>query len=242
MTVASINLNPIAYVRGKFTANTPAEELRAQLSQIVFLSDVVPGLMGLEPGQDILVLFFFHQIPPEAVELQLHPRHDPAKSLTGVFNTRSQFRPNPIGATVARIEQVEGHIITVCQLDALDGTPVLDVKPYVPYFDADHLRQSLEVTQVADLAEARAAIDRLDAEIIRLLGHRADYVRQVARFKQRPEDVPAPERYHQVMKTRRHWASQAGLNPDVIEGMYRLLVDNFIKEEIEIIQQREQGR
>ncbi len=240
--MTSVKLNPIAYIRSQFTTNTPAEAMRAQRSQLVFLADFAPGLMGLEPGQDILVLFFLDQIRPEEVALQLHPRHDPGKPLTGVFNTRSQFRPNPIGATVARIEQVEGQVVSVGQLDALDGTPVLDVKPYAPYFDADLLTQSLEVTEVASLEEARAAIDRLDAEIIRLLGHRADYVRQVAHFKQRPEDVPAPERYNQVMQTRRRWAEQAGLNPDVIEGMYKLLVDNFIKEEIELIQQREQRR
>ena len=71
---------------------------------------------------------------------------------------------------------------------------------------------------------------------------RAGYVRQVVNFKKDPEDVHAPARYAQVMRQRREWAEAAQLNPDVIEGMYKLLVNNFIQEELEMIRQREAGR
>lgn len=237
----AITFTPIAFVKSYFTENTPAEEMRRQPSQIVVEPEFRPGLMGLEPGTDILVLFCFHRIRPEEVELQLHPRHNPANPLRGVFATRSQFRPNPVGATVARVEQIEGNVIFVSGLDAQDGTPVLDIKPFAAYFDADTRSQQLEVREVASLDEARAAIDAIDEEIIRLLGNRAGYVHQVVNFKVRPEDVPAPERYAQVMRQRREWARAAGLNPDVIEGMYRLLVDNNIQEELELIRQRDSG-
>jgi tRNA-Thr(GGU) m(6)t(6)A37 methyltransferase TsaA len=232
-------LTPIAFVKSPFRDNTPAEEMRQHLSQLVVEPDFVPGLMGLKPGMDILVLFYLHRVKPEEIQLQLHPRHNPENPLSGVFDTRSQFRPNRLGVTVARVEQIEGRVITVAGLDAQDGSPVVDIKPYAPYFDTDSRSQQFEVYSVASLQEARDHIDIIDAEIIRLLGNRAGYVRQVANFKKRPEDVPAPTRYAEVMRRRREWAKTAGLNPDVIEGMYKLLVDNFIEEELELIRQRE---
>jgi isochorismate pyruvate lyase len=142
---------------------------------------------------------------------------------------------------VAHIEHIEGNVITVSGLDAQDGAPVLDIKPFAAYFDADTYSQRLEVQEVASLQEAREAIDAIDAEVIRLLGNRAKYVHQVVNFKKQPEEVRAPERYQQVMRQRRLWAEADGLNPDVIESMYRLLVDNFIEEELELIRQREVG-
>jgi tRNA-Thr(GGU) m(6)t(6)A37 methyltransferase TsaA len=198
-----------------------------------------PGLLGLEPDSDILVLYRFHRIEPAEIELQLHPRHNPANPRRGVFATRTQFRPNQIGATVARLEAIEANVLTVSGLDAQDGTPVLDIKPYAPYFDADTAQQQREVREVTSLVEARAAIDRIDAEIIRQLGNRAGYVRQVVKFKQTAEEVRAPARYAEVMRRRREMAEAAGLNPDVIERMYRLLVDNFIKEEMALLQLEE---
>lgn len=232
----SITLSPIAFVKGQFETNTPAEEMRPETSQIVVEPEFVAGLLGLEPGTDLLIIFHFHRIEPETIELQLHPRHDPTKPRRGVFATRSQFRPNRLGATVAHIEAVAGNVITVSGLDAQDGTPVLDLKPFAAYFDATTAQQQFEVRKVNSLAEARAAIDLIDTEIIRLLGNRAGYVRQVVRFKQTTEDVRAPARYAELMQRRRELAEAAGLNPDVIEGMYKLLVDNFIKEELELLQ------
>jgi tRNA-Thr(GGU) m(6)t(6)A37 methyltransferase TsaA len=237
----SLTITPIAYVKGQFKENTPAEEMRAQVSQVVVEPKFEPGLMGLKPGADILVLFVFHRIKPDEIHLQLHPRHNPENPLTGVFDTRTQFRPNRIAATVARIERVEKNIITVTGLDAQDGAPVIDIKPYAPYFDADTGRQRLEVREVQSLQEARDTIDAIDHEIIRLFGNRARYVHQVVKFKKKPEDVPAPNRYAQVMRQRREWAEAVGLNPDVIEGMYKLLVDNFIKEELDIMQKRDKN-
>lgn len=235
----NIDLSPIGFIRSQFSENTPPEEMRREVSQIVVKPEFEPGLLGLEPGQDILVLFFFSKIRPDEIQLQLHPRHNPDNPLSGVFATRTQFRPNQIGVTVARIEQIEGTVITVAGLDGQDGTPVLDIKPHAPYFDADTERQQFEVNQVASLDEARAKIDLLDEEIIRLIGNRAAIVKQVTRFKHNAADAPAPQRYAAVIASRRRMAETAELNPDVIEQMYRLLIDHFIKEEVEILQQRE---
>ncbi len=231
--------NPIAYVKNSITENLPAAQIRAQASQLIVEPEFEAGLRGLKPGLDIVVLFHFHRIQAAEIELQLHPGHNSQNPLTGVFNTRSQFRPNSLGETVACIEQINGLLITVSGLDAQDGTPVLDIKPYTPYFNAASESQRLEKREVFTLQEARDAIDALDTEIIRLFGNRANFVHQVVKFKKNPEDVPAPNRYAQVMRQRRIWAEAAGLNPDVIEAMYKLLVDNFIKEELEIMQKRD---
>lgn len=235
----SLSLAPIGFVKSQFKVNTPAEEMRLHPAHIILKTEFEPGLLGLEAGTDILILFCFHRVQEEEIKLQLHPRHNPENPVRGVFATRSQFRPNRIGATVAHIEQVENNILTVNGMDAQDGAPVLDIKPYEPYFDADTQSQQLEVRQVSSLAEARAAIDLIDAEVIRLLGNRAGYVRQVVNFKNTPEDVRAPARYAEVMRRRRELAEANSLNPDVIEGMYKLLVDNFIEEEIELLRARE---
>lgn len=242
MSETTVTLSPIGFVESQFKTNTPAEQMRTQPSRLVVRPEYKPGLLGLEAGMDILVLFYFHQTQPEEVALQLHPRHDPANPLRGVFATRSQFRPNSIGVSVACIEAIEDNVITVTGLDALDGTPVLDIKPYASYFDIDTQSQQFEVSKVTSLQEARAAIDRIDAEVIRLLGNRAGYVRQVVAFKQNVEEIRAPARYAEVLRTRREMAEAAGLNPDVIEQMYRLLVDHFIEEELEMLQQRERLR
>lgn len=232
-------LSPIGFVESHSDLNIPAEKRRTQPAQLIIKPKFASGLMGLEPGADILVFFYFHRVQPEEISLQLHPRHDPDQPVRGVFATRSQFRPNRIGATVVRIEQIENNVLTVSGLDAQDGAPVLDIKPYEPYFDADFQSQQREARPVSSLAEARAAIDVIDTEVIRLLGNRAAYVRQVVNFKKTPEEVRAPTRYAEVMRRRRELAEAAGLNPDVIEGMYKLLVEYFIQEEIEMIRERE---
>jgi tRNA-Thr(GGU) m(6)t(6)A37 methyltransferase TsaA len=235
----SITVSPIGFVQSDFATNSPTEEMRQHRSKIVISPEFEPGLLRLEPGKDILVLFHFSRIAPEDIELQLHPRHNPENPLAGVFATRTQFRPNRIGVTAAHLEAIDGNVLTVSRLDALDGTPVLDIKPFAFYFDADTTVQRLEVRQVESLQAARDAIDAIDTEVIRLLGNRAKYVHQVVNFKDKPEDVRAPERYNQVMRRRRELAAEVGLNPDVIEGMYKMLVENFIQEEIEMIRRRE---
>jgi len=129
-----VAFNPIGWVENQFREYAPSEEMRQHPSRIVLRPELAPGLMGLAAGQFILVLFHFHRV--QGYELQLHPRHDPSRPLRGVFATRSQYRPNGIGATVARIAALESNVLTVTGLDAQDGSPVLDLKPYVAEFDA----------------------------------------------------------------------------------------------------------
>ncbi len=129
----AISFTPIGYVESRFAGYAPSEEMRLQPSRIVVREEMASGLMGLSAGDSILVLFHLHRA--ETYELQLHPRHDPSRPLRGVFATRSQYRPNSIGATVVRIISVEDNTLTVTGLDAQDGSPVLDIKPHSVTFD-----------------------------------------------------------------------------------------------------------
>ena len=128
-----ISFTPIGYVESRFSEYAPSEEMRLQPSRIVVREEMASGLLGLSAGDSILVLFQLHRA--ETYELQLHPGHDPSRPLRGVFATRSQYRPNGIGATMARIISVEDNILTVAGLDAQDGSPVLDIKPHSVSFD-----------------------------------------------------------------------------------------------------------
>ena len=84
------------------------------------------------------MFYWFHEndTPEERQTLQVHPRRDPANPLTGVFACRAPVRPNLIGFTACRIIKVEGNVVEVADLDARDGSPILDLKPYIPGGDA----------------------------------------------------------------------------------------------------------
>jgi tRNA-Thr(GGU) m(6)t(6)A37 methyltransferase TsaA len=132
-----ITLTPIGYVeRDEGDAELSGDELRARPARIVLDPALTDGLMGLEPGSDVVVLFYFHR--STGYDLQLHPRGDPSRPLRGLFATRSPRRPNPVAVTTARVRRVEGNVLEVVGLDALDGSPVLDIKPYAQIFDTPY--------------------------------------------------------------------------------------------------------
>ena len=93
-----------------------------------------PALTGLKEFSHLWVFYWFHgnDKPEERRTLQVHPRRDPANPLTGVFACRAPVRPNLIGFTACRIIKVEGNVVEVADLDAMDGSPILDLKPYIP--------------------------------------------------------------------------------------------------------------
>lgn len=88
---------------------------------------VAAGLDGLRPGDEALLLTWLDRA--DRGVLAVHPRGDPARPREGVFNTRSPDRPNPIGLHRIRILAVDGPRLRVADLEALDGTPILDLKP-----------------------------------------------------------------------------------------------------------------
>lgn len=94
---------------------------------------VIDALDGLEPGQDVVLLTFLHLAQRDV--LKVHPRGDASLPLTGIFATRAPGRPNPIGLHVVTIRAIDGDRLRVGPLEAIDGTPVLDIKPLLPRED-----------------------------------------------------------------------------------------------------------
>jgi isochorismate pyruvate lyase len=86
--------------------------------------------------------------------------------------------------------------------------------------------------QCENMADIRAEIDRLDRQVIALLGQRFAYVKAASQFKTSEATVKAPERFNAMLEQRRVWAKEEGLNADAIEKMYRDLVNHFIDEEM----------
>jgi len=94
---------------------------------LVFDDRYAPALEGLSPGTDVLLLTWLDRADRDT--LTVHPRDDVARPRTGVFATRSSDRPNPIGLHAVHILAIAGTRVHVRNLEALDGTPILDVKP-----------------------------------------------------------------------------------------------------------------
>ena len=93
------------------------------------------ALAGLDSFSHLEIVFFFHQVAVEKIEKAArHPRNRMDWPKIGIFAQRGKNRPNRIGVSVCRLVKVEGLKITVEELDAIDGTPVLDVKPYIREF------------------------------------------------------------------------------------------------------------
>jgi tRNA-Thr(GGU) m(6)t(6)A37 methyltransferase TsaA len=94
---------------------------------LVFDPDVAQAIRDLAVGDEVFVLTWLHQARRDV--LAVHPRDDPRTPETGVFSTRSQDRPNPIGLHRVQIAAINGYRVLVQDLEAVDGTPIADVKP-----------------------------------------------------------------------------------------------------------------
>ena len=94
---------------------------------LVFSPDLLPALEGIEPGDRVVLITWLDRADREV--LRVHPRDDPANPMRGVFATRSADRPNPLGLHEVDVLAIEGDRMQVRPLEALDGTPVVDVKP-----------------------------------------------------------------------------------------------------------------
>jgi tRNA-Thr(GGU) m(6)t(6)A37 methyltransferase TsaA len=97
-----------------------------------------PGLLGLEGFSHIQVIWWFdkNDTPQKRSILQVHPRGNPQNPLTGVFAARSPVRPNLIAVTLCKVVSVKDNVVEVEKIDAFEGTPVLDIKPYTPGQDS----------------------------------------------------------------------------------------------------------
>lgn len=130
MSTARIELRPIGVVESPLTDRASAPKQGHEGSPdawLVFEPAVLEGLRGLRPGDQVIVLTWLDRARRDV--LRVHPRDDPANPEQGVFNTRSADRPNPVGLHQVEIVSIDGPRVRVRHLEALDGTPVVDVKP-----------------------------------------------------------------------------------------------------------------
>jgi tRNA-Thr(GGU) m(6)t(6)A37 methyltransferase TsaA len=130
--VRRIALEPIAMVKNDIK-EMGRRDWDKVISQLVFRPDFEDALEGLKEFSHIIVLFVFHLSPSgESAAHKIHPQMRPDLPLVGVFATRSPVRPNPLGMAVVELRGHMKNILIVTGLDALDGTPIVDVKPYLP--------------------------------------------------------------------------------------------------------------
>jgi len=123
-----ICFRPIGFVQNDYHEPAGPHAMDDVPSRIILDDALVGALDGLEIGQSILVLFYFDR-SPEEFELHQHPCGDANLPKKGVFALCTPHRPNGIGVTQVELLNIEGNILTVLGLDALNNTPVLDIKP-----------------------------------------------------------------------------------------------------------------
>lgn len=128
---AAFKLEPIAVVKNGIR-ETP-DDWDSVRSKLVFSRKYVEGLYKLGHFKHVWVIFGFHR--QLETTMKVHPRHDPEKPLVGVFASRSPTRPNKLGLTLVELISVRGNTVTVKGLDAFDGSPVFDIKPYEEEID-----------------------------------------------------------------------------------------------------------
>jgi tRNA-Thr(GGU) m(6)t(6)A37 methyltransferase TsaA len=130
-----IVLKPIGLIRSPFTENigTPIqpEGGRDVEATVEVLEEFAPGLRDLEGFSHVFLLYSFHAC--NVTKLVVKPFVDDCEH--GVFATRAPVRPNHIGMSLVRLDRIEGNILFIRDIDILDGTPVLDIKPHIPRAD-----------------------------------------------------------------------------------------------------------
>ena len=131
---SEITLRPIGVVRNRVPEPTH-ENSDNVVSEIIIDESLTEALDDLEQFSHIIVLYWIHRSRRPA-PMKVHPRGDPDRAEMGVFSTRSPSRPNPIGKATVKLLERDKNILKVQGLDAIDGSPVLDIKPYIPGYDS----------------------------------------------------------------------------------------------------------
>jgi tRNA-Thr(GGU) m(6)t(6)A37 methyltransferase TsaA len=134
-----IVLTPIGYVKTEAIGDEVKDKSRT--SKMVLRDNLIEALDGIAGFSHLFVLFWLNQVSNEQrMVLKVHPRGRVDMPLLGVFATRTNLRPNPIGLTLVELLKVEGNTLTVRGLDAFDGTPILDIKPFDSWDTAKNAR------------------------------------------------------------------------------------------------------
>ncbi|MBX8499015.1 tRNA (N6-threonylcarbamoyladenosine(37)-N6)-methyltransferase TrmO [Pseudomonas lijiangensis] len=198
------NVSPVGFVRSCFKEKfaIPRQPQLAPAArgclELVAPFDQGEAVQGLEQVSHVWLLFLFHQALEDKPRLKVRPPRLGGNQSMGVFATRATHRPNGIGQSVVRLDKVEAGRLWISGIDLLDGTPVLDIKPYVPYADAlPHASNRIasaapELIPVhwedSALLQAREHAQRLGEPLVEL-------IEQCLAQDPRPAyQVPAPER------------------------------------------------
>lgn len=132
-----IKVQQIATIKSPFCdlENMPVQPRGAKetYATIEFKKEFAEGLKDLDGFSHVYLIYYFHKV--ESHELKVVPFNDKTNTSRGVFSTRTPMHPNSIGLSVVELVSVEENIVTIKGIDILDGTPLLDIKPYIENFD-----------------------------------------------------------------------------------------------------------
>ncbi|MCK6562882.1 tRNA (N6-threonylcarbamoyladenosine(37)-N6)-methyltransferase TrmO [candidate division KSB1 bacterium] len=129
-------IEPIGVIRSELTSRAAAPRQGDEGAPEAWLEieeRMAPGLAGLAAGDELIILTWLHRGQRDV--LQVHPRGQRERPLMGVFATRSPDRPNPVGLHRVSVLEVAGRRLRVAPMEAIDGTPVVDIKPALKAFD-----------------------------------------------------------------------------------------------------------
>lgn len=156
--MGKITYNPIGIIHSPFKdiKGMPIQPAGAKgiAGTIEIYPEFAEGLKDLEGFSHIILIYHFHL--SKGYSLKVKPFLD--DNLHGVFATRAPKRPNPIGISVVRLRKIEGNILRIEDVDIVDGTPLLDIKPYVPEFDVH------EVEKIGWLSQKNKKLHRVKSD------------------------------------------------------------------------------
>jgi tRNA-Thr(GGU) m(6)t(6)A37 methyltransferase TsaA len=139
-----MKVKPIGIIHSPFqeATGTPIQPRAAEGAEgsVEVFSEYLPGLKDLKGFERIWLLYWFDRAKFEKCDLMVKPYLDDTRR--GLFATRAPARPNPIGMSPVRLLEVRGNLLSVCDMDTLNGTPLLDIKPYLPQFDSSKVARS----------------------------------------------------------------------------------------------------
>ena len=127
-------LEPIGVIRSTLRERSRAPRQGAEGAPDAWLevrADLAPALSGISAGEELIVVTWLHRADRNVLEV--HPRDDPETPLAGVFATRSPDRPNPLGLHRVTVREISGTRLRIGPIEAIDGTPVVDLKPVLEH-------------------------------------------------------------------------------------------------------------
>jgi tRNA-Thr(GGU) m(6)t(6)A37 methyltransferase TsaA len=131
-----MKLRPIGVVRNSVT-EVGRHDWDDVVSELVMSPELEEALSNVEEFSHIIVLFWMHKVPDlGGIPMRVHPRRRLDLPMVGLFATRAPTRPNPLGLGVVKLLERRGNILVVEGLDAVDGTPIVDIKPYLTHRDS----------------------------------------------------------------------------------------------------------